>query len=149
MIRLKEMVVKKRATTSTLLLKSRPCLQELITEFEAAGRALNMSVAQAIASNRLNAATAERVNQSLIQVERNWCNPDGIPGRPWFKHTIHAARYTYAHLELPGITEAAEAGNWKLAAAQAKIFEDELEKNTELLRQIKQELDSSSVIAKP
>ena len=124
-------------------------LGQLITDFETAARALNQSVGQAIAGNHLDPATASRVNQSLIQVERNWCNPDGIPGRPWFKHSIYAARYTYAHLELPGITEAAEAGNWKLAAAQAKIFGDELEKNTDLLREIKQDLDSSSVIAKP
>ena len=77
-----------------------------------------------------------------MQVERNWCNPQGIPGRPWFKHSLYAARYTYAHLELPGLTEAAEAGDWKQAVTQAKILEDELAKNTELLRQAKKGLDS-------
>ena len=66
------------------------------------------------------------MNQQLMQVERNWCNPQGIPGRPWFKHSLYAARYTYAHLELPGLTEAAEAGDWKVAAEQAKILQDEL-----------------------
>jgi N-acetylated-alpha-linked acidic dipeptidase len=75
------------------------------------------------------------VNQQLMQVERNWCNPAGIPGRPWFKHSLYAARYTYAHLELPGLTEAAEAGDWKVAAEQAKILQNELVKNTELLKQ--------------
>lgn len=124
-------------------------LGQLVDDFQEAGRALNQSIQQALAGDRLDAATTRRVNQALIQVERNWCNPEGIPGRPWFKHTIYAARYTYAHLELPGITEAAEAGNWKLAAAQAKIFEDQLEKNTELLRQVKQDLDASSVVARP
>ena len=75
-------------------------------------------------------------------MERNWCNPQGIPGRPWFKHSLYAARYTYAHLELPGLTEAAEAGDWKQAVTQAKILEDELTKNTALLRHVKRELDS-------
>ena len=84
-------------------------------------------MAQAIASGRLDAAAAARVNEQLMQVERNWCNPQGIPGRPWFKHSLYAARYTYAHLELPGLTEAAEAGDWKVAAEQAKILEDELD----------------------
>ena len=71
-----------------------------------------------------------------MQVERNWCNPEGIPGRPWFKHTLYAARYTYAHLELPGLTEAAEAGDWKRAAEQAKDTERRsLEKNIALLQQ--------------
>ena len=36
----------------------------------------------------------------MMQVERNWLNPDGIPGRPWFKHILYGARFTYAHLEL-------------------------------------------------
>ena len=34
----------------------------------------------------------------MMQVERNWLNPDGIPGRPWFKHILYGARFTYAHL---------------------------------------------------
>jgi N-acetylated-alpha-linked acidic dipeptidase len=110
-------------------------LQQHISGFQVAGRELNSAVAQAIASGRLDAAAAARVNEQLMQVERNWCNPQGIPGRPWFKHSLYAARYTYAHLELPGLTEAAEAGDWKVAAAQAKILEDELIKNTALLQQ--------------
>ncbi len=110
-------------------------LQRGITDFQAAGRELNLAVAQAISSGRVDAAAAARVNEQLMQVERNWCTPQGIPGRPWFKHSLYAARYTYAHLELPGLTEAAEAGDWKVAAEQAKILEDELAKNTELLKQ--------------
>jgi N-acetylated-alpha-linked acidic dipeptidase len=110
-------------------------LQQRITDFQAAGRDLNLAVAQAISSGRLDAAAALSVNQQLMQVERNWCTPRGIPGRPWFKHSLYAARYTYAHLELPGLTEAAEAGDWKVAAEQAKILEDELQTNTQLLQQ--------------
>jgi N-acetylated-alpha-linked acidic dipeptidase len=116
-------------------------LQQRISDFQAAGRDLNLAIAPAISSGRLDAATAARVNQQLMQVERNWCNPQGIPGRPWFKHSLYAARYTYAHLELPGLTEAAEAGDWKVAAEQAKILEDELAKNTELLKQTRRLLE--------
>jgi N-acetylated-alpha-linked acidic dipeptidase len=110
-------------------------LQQHITDFQAAGRELNLAVAQAISSGRLDAAAALSVNQKLMRVERNWCIPQGIPGRPWFKHSLYAARYTYAHLELPGLTEAAEAGDWKVAAEQTKILQDALQKNTELLQQ--------------
>jgi N-acetylated-alpha-linked acidic dipeptidase len=110
-------------------------LQQRITDFQAAGRDLNLAVAQAISSGRLDAAAVLSVNQQLMHVERNWCTPQGIPGRPWFKHSLYAARYTYAHLELPGLTEAAEAGDWKVAAEQAKILEDELQTNTQLLQQ--------------
>jgi len=76
-------------------------------------------------------------------------NPQGIPGRPWFKHSLQAARYTYAHLELPGLTEAAEAGDWKRAAEQAKILEEELAKNAALLQRVTQELDSAAGAEKP
>ena len=72
-----------------------------------------------------------------------------MPGRPWFKHSLYATRYTYAHLELPGLTEAAEAGNWPVAVQQTAILEGELEKNTQLLQQISKELESISGAAKP
>ena len=124
-------------------------LQRHIGDFELAGRDLNAAIAQVIASGRLSADSAARVNQKLMQVERNWCNPQGIPGRPWFKHSLYATRYTYAHLELPGLTEAAEAGNWKLASEQAMVLEGELEKNTALLQQIRKDVNSISGAGKP
>ena len=109
-------------------------LYQSISEFEKSAQELNTTAAQALASGRVDSAAAENLNRELMQVERNWCDPAGIPGRPWFKHTLYAARFTYAHLELPGMTEAAEAANWTLAAQQDKILEGELAKNTELLR---------------
>src|SRR5579859_191994 len=108
-------------------------LYQRISEFEESAQQLNATTDRVLASGQVDSASAENLNRSLMQVEHNWCDPAGIPGRPWFKHTLYAARYTYAHLELPGMTEAAEAGNWKLAAAPEKILEEELAKNTALL----------------
>jgi N-acetylated-alpha-linked acidic dipeptidase len=119
-------------------------LRGQLAEFETSGHELNESVAHAVGSAHLDSSLAERINTELIEVERNWSNPAGIPGRPWWKHSLYGARYTYAHLELPGLTEAAEAGDWPRAAAQAKIIEDELAKNSALLHQIRQQLDASS-----
>ena len=79
-----------------------------IGELEKAGQELNATVMVALAANTLNAQAAEKISQQLMQVESNWLTPEGIPGRPWFQHLLYAARYTYAHLELPGLTEAAE-----------------------------------------
>lgn len=118
-------------------------------EFQAAGLALNDSIGTALAGGKLSADDATKINQELMHVERNWCNPSGIPGRPWFKHTIYGTRETYAHMELPALTEAAEAGNWNLAGTQAKIIEDALARNTALLHQIQQQLDSATGVAKP
>jgi N-acetylated-alpha-linked acidic dipeptidase len=119
-------------------------LQDRIAAFEAAGRELNGSTSRAIASGALDPAAANHINEELMQVERNWCNPAGIPGRPWWKHSLYGARYTYAHLELPGLTEAAEEGDWKRAGEQAQILKDALAKNTDLLQHARQELDSIS-----
>jgi N-acetylated-alpha-linked acidic dipeptidase len=116
-------------------------LHRQIREFETAGRELNQSVSLVVQSP-MDRAMAVPVNTALLQVERNWCNPRGIPGRPWWKHSLYGARYTYAHLELPGLTEAAEAGDWPRAADQANILEAELAKNIALLRQIRQQLET-------
>ena len=67
-------------------------------------------------------------------MESNWLNPAGIPGRPWFQHILYAARYTYAHLELPGLTEAVEAGNWTQATDQTAVLDAAVLNNTTLLR---------------
>jgi len=69
-----------------------------------------------------------------MQAESNWLDRNGIPGRPWFQHLLYAARYTYAHLEFPGLTEAAERGDWAVAKEQAALLEKAIRKNTELLR---------------
>ena len=61
---------------------------------------------------------------------------DGIPGRPWFKHILYGARFTYAHLELPGLTEAVEKKDWATAKQQAEILERALKNNTTLLNQL-------------
>jgi N-acetylated-alpha-linked acidic dipeptidase len=111
-----------------------------INDFEAAGKKLNESMAAALASGRLDPAVTAKVNAGLMQAERNWLNPDGIPGRPWFKHILYGARYTYAHLELPGLTEAVEKGDWATARQQAEILQKALEKNTALMNELNAEL---------
>jgi beta-lactamase class A len=95
-------------------------------------------------SGKLDPQTAQTVNRAILEVERNWLNPDGIPGRPWFRHLLYAARYTYAHLELPGITEAVEAKDWKLARVQADLLASALQKNTALLNQAADALEGSA-----
>ncbi|MFY9583674.1 MAG: transferrin receptor-like dimerization domain-containing protein, partial [Candidatus Acidiferrales bacterium] len=119
-------------------------LLDRVTEFEAAGRELNRNEARALAAGPLEAARAALLNQQLMQVEANWLNPEGIPGRPWFKHILYAARYTYAHLELPGLTEAVEKGDWKTAQEQAAILERALVRNAALLREASANLERSA-----
>ncbi|HEY1265330.1 MAG TPA: M28 family metallopeptidase [Terriglobales bacterium] len=111
-----------------------------IDEFETAGRKLNESIEAALASGKLDPKLADEINHGLMQAERNWLNPEGIPGRPWFKHILYGARFTYAHLELPGLTEAVEKGDWATARQQADILQRALAKNTTLLQELNAEL---------
>jgi N-acetylated-alpha-linked acidic dipeptidase len=59
----------------------------------------------------LPADKRREVNRLLIEVERDFALPEGIPNRSWFKHLVFGTRSTYAALLLPELTEAAEAGN--------------------------------------
>jgi len=111
-----------------------------IDTFEAAGKKLNDSVTHKLSSGPIDPQLAATVNEGLMQVERNWLNPDGIPGRPWFKHILYGARYTYAHLELPGLTEAVEKRDWPTARQQAEILMQALHNNTQLLVELNQRL---------
>ena len=90
-------------------------------------------MATTLASGALASADADRLNHDLLAFENNWSYPAGIPGRPWFKHLLYAPRYTYAAMTLPGVTEAAERGDWAAAREQAALVQDALARNTALL----------------
>jgi N-acetylated-alpha-linked acidic dipeptidase len=111
-------------------------VRNAIDAFESAGKNLNESLARKLASGAVDPKLASTLNHGLMQVERNWLNPDGIPGRPWFKHILYGARYTYAHLELPGLTEAVEKQDWPLAKQQAEVLRRALADNTKLLNEL-------------
>jgi N-acetylated-alpha-linked acidic dipeptidase len=111
-------------------------VRKQIDEFEAAGKRLDEKLTSALSSDKVDPKLASELNRGMMQVERNWLNPDGIPGRPWFKHILYGARFTYAHLELPGLTEALEKQDWPTAKEQAEILQHALEKNTQLLSEL-------------
>jgi N-acetylated-alpha-linked acidic dipeptidase len=119
-----------------------------IDAFEAASKRLNESLSRKLASGLVDARLSQTLNHGMMQVERNWLNPDGIPGRPWFKHILYGARFTYAHLELPGLTEAVEKQDWTTAKQQAEILERALEKNTTLLEELNRDATESTTSAK-
>jgi len=133
-----------RNDTSQLDLK--PVL-DAIDAFEAAGKRLDESANRALASGAIDPKLADTINHGAMQVERNWLNPDGIPGRPWFKHILYGARFTYAHLELPGLTEAVEKQDWATAKQQAEILRQALINNTKLVSQLNSSLNGEPAYA--
>src|SRR5580658_7327735 len=117
---------------------------DAIGDFEAAGKRLDESASRALASGAVESKLAETINHGTMQVERNWLNPDGIPGRPWFKHILYGARFTYAHLELPGLTEAVEKQDWTTAKQQAEILRQALANNTKLVDELNSSLNEAA-----
>jgi len=111
---------------------------------ESVGRQLNERVAARLGVGAMSPEQAAGVNDALRQFERNWLSPAGIPGRPWFKHLLFAPRYTYAAMTLPGITEAAEKGDWPVAREQAKLVAEAIARNTTLLTKAADPLPTSA-----
>jgi N-acetylated-alpha-linked acidic dipeptidase len=120
-----------------------------LDDLEAAGKRLNEAARRTLASGVPVTAVAEHVNRGILEVERNWLDPEGLPGRPWFRHTLYAARFTYAHLELPGLTEAAEAGDWDRAARQAAILQRAVARNASLVDELARALDGEGASTPP
>jgi N-acetylated-alpha-linked acidic dipeptidase len=65
----------------------------------------------------LDSASLSALNALLVQSERKLTSPEGLPGRPWYRHEIYAPGvYTgYAVKPLPAIREPLEQKKWKLA----------------------------------
>ncbi len=74
----------------------------------------------ALNKTTLDPSRLQQLNSELLQSERVLTRPEGLPNRPWYKHQIYAPGfYTgYAVKTLPGIREAVEMKNWKLAQQQ-------------------------------
>jgi N-acetylated-alpha-linked acidic dipeptidase len=67
-----------------------------------------------------DSATLDRVNHLLMQSSLALTDPEGLPGRPWFKNQIYApGAYTgYEAKPLPGVLEAMDRKEWDLAQSQ-------------------------------
>ncbi|MEZ4455625.1 MAG: transferrin receptor-like dimerization domain-containing protein [Gemmatimonadales bacterium] len=70
---------------------------------------------------------AARLNEALRAIEQQWVLADGIPGRPWFRHALYAPKSTYAAMELPGVREAVDQGDWAGAARELDRLAERLE----------------------
>jgi N-acetylated-alpha-linked acidic dipeptidase len=61
---------------------------------------------------------------ALRQTETAFISDAGLPGRPWYRHTIYApGEFTgYFAVVIPGVNEAIDAHNPSLAAAQLTVL---------------------------
>ena len=72
-----------------------------------------------------------KVNEELLRSERALTDPNGLPGRPWYKNQLYAPGfYTgYGVKTIPAVREAIEQKQWALAqqsiVSVAKIISEE------------------------
>ncbi|HQQ83805.1 MAG TPA: transferrin receptor-like dimerization domain-containing protein, partial [Cyclobacteriaceae bacterium] len=80
------------------------------------------SIADQLAAHP-NPKQADAINQLMYQAEQKLLSTQGLPRRPWFKHTIYAPGYYtgYGVKTLPGIREAIEQRSWNEAQEQIEI----------------------------
>ncbi len=89
--------------------------------FEAAGTAIHQRQTQPTGD-------LDALNAALRDAEEALLNPQGLPKRPWFRHTIYApGEFTgYAAVVIPGVTEAISAPDAERATAQLAVLTDAL-----------------------
>ncbi len=102
--------------------------------------------AQANGAAALAHASLQQVNHTLIESERQLTSPDGLPGRPWFKHQIYAPGfYTgYGVKTLPAAREAIEQKKWKEADAALVDIGKILESESALILSVTEELENAT-----
>jgi N-acetylated-alpha-linked acidic dipeptidase len=117
---------------------------------EPPARALDFAPAQAAAARF--AAAAERIhprqiaaigdlvqlgklNWALRQTESALLSDAGLPNRPWYRHTIYApGEFTgYSAVAIPGVNEAIDARDLKLAAQQLSVLTQALDRAAQTL----------------
>ena len=70
------------------------------------------------------------MNLALRQTETALLTDAGLPGRPWYRHTIYApGEFTgYSAVVIPGVNEAIDAKNAALAAQQLEVLTQALDR---------------------
>lgn len=74
-------------------------------------------------ANDIPAKDMERLNEILYMAERSLLQPNGLPGRSWYKHQVYAPGLNtgYGVKTLPGIREAIEERHWQEAQENIEI----------------------------
>jgi N-acetylated-alpha-linked acidic dipeptidase len=106
-----------------------------------ASTALEASVNELLAGDELGSRrggrAARAVNRALFRQERALTTPEGLPGRPWFRHQIYAPGLVtgYAVQYLPGLRDAVEQGDEETATRYRDLLLDSLRKAARIAQQ--------------
>jgi N-acetylated-alpha-linked acidic dipeptidase len=99
---------------------------------------------QSLSTSPLSPARQSELNRSLAAVEQSLLSPEGLVGRPWYKHTVYAPgiHAGYAAEVFPGPNEALERKN-------SAVFRAEADSLAAALRRAAARLDDVARLAQP
>ena len=85
-----------------------------------------------------------QLNRILLGLEQKFAHPEGLPGRPWYRHHIYAPGfYTgYGVKTLPGVREAIEQRSWEQVEVQ-------IERTAGLIRDFSGEVERAARLLGP
>jgi N-acetylated-alpha-linked acidic dipeptidase len=89
----------------------------------------------ALPASSATAASLASVNALVRQGDQALLLPDGLPRRPWYRHSLYAPGYYtgYGVKTMPGVREAIEQRDWKLADAEILRVAAALTRESELI----------------
>jgi N-acetylated-alpha-linked acidic dipeptidase len=89
----------------------------------------------AMSASPVNAAALAQVNALVRQTDQVLLIPEGLPRRPWYQHSLYAPGYYtgYGVKTMPGVREAIEQKDWKLADEQIAKLSAALTRESELI----------------
>ncbi len=117
-------------------------LRNAMAGLQASARKYAEAYGRFTSAGRLPEAERLKLNRILMGLEQKFAHPEGLPGRPWYRHHIYAPGfYTgYGVKTLPGVREAIEQRKWEQVEAQIeraagliRAFSGEVERAARLL----------------
>jgi N-acetylated-alpha-linked acidic dipeptidase len=108
-----------------------------IDDLAKAGEAADRAADAATASG--DAVTIRRINDALTQIERAFLDAKGLPGRPWFRHTLIAPGLTtgYAPWPFPALQQAIEERDAAMFSTESARVVASIKAGAERLRAVK------------
>ena len=81
------------------------------------------------------ASSLAQVNALLRQSDQVLLLPEGLPKRPWYRHSLYAPGYYtgYGVKTMPGVREAIEQRDWKLADGEIARLAGALMRESDLV----------------
>jgi N-acetylated-alpha-linked acidic dipeptidase len=109
--RLLPLVTADGARSASILKDARAAAAEFARSAEAFARLREQAL------GRGDTGLAE-LNRRILGMERAFLDVDGLPGRPWYRHVIHAPKPTYEPEVLPGLAAALDRRDAGMLRAQ-------------------------------